>query len=58
MAEKDRIRTYGGISIMNNNVHENFAERVHVNQQEFFSERAYYDSGAKTVWKKLSFAGS
>jgi len=27
---------------MNNNVHENFAERVHVNQQEFFSERAYY----------------
>ncbi|HEY5446297.1 MAG TPA: hypothetical protein VIJ87_17880 [Pyrinomonadaceae bacterium] len=43
---------------MNNNVHENFAERVHVNQQEFFSERAYYDSGAKTVWKKLSFAGS
>jgi hypothetical protein len=42
---------------MNDNVQEDCAERVHVDQQ-LFSERAYYDSGARTVWKKLSSAGS
>ena len=43
---------------MNDNVQEDCAERVHVDQQQLFSERAYYDSGARTVWKKLSSAGS
>ena len=38
---------------MNDNMQEDCAERVHVDQQQLFSERAYYDSGARTVWKKL-----
>ena len=43
---------------MNDNVQEDCAERVHVDQQQLFSKRAYYDSSARTVWKKLSSAGS
>ena len=43
---------------MNDNMQEDCAERVHVDQQQLFSERAYYDSGARTVSKKLSSAGS
>ena len=36
---------------MNDNLQEDCAERVHDRPAELFSERAYYDSGASTVWK-------